>query len=151
MESLEEDVLVQMVQDFIESESTSVTTSTPSNSHSLHHPTQYFILQVSTLQYKFKDNLFVCSIKINCLGLIKIVCFQDILRSEDRTTATEAKVMKYVMKLMRHRQGYEKTTSLVRWLVTRIRNHGLNASLCQTSWATSLGCPAGELSLRLQV
>lgn len=144
MENLEEDVLVQMVQDFIESGSTSVTTSTPSNSHSFHHPTQYFMLQVSIIPYKIKDNFFVCSIKI------KIVCFQDIL-SEDHTTATEAKVMKYVLKLMRHRQGYEKTTSVIRCLVTRIRKHGLNASLCQTSWASSLGCPAGELSLRIQL
>ncbi|KAG5029802.1 hypothetical protein AAZX31_05G177500 [Glycine max] len=112
MGSLEEDELVQMVQDFIESESTSPTSSTSSNCHTLNHRTQYFILQ-------------------------------DILRS-DGDTACEAKVLKCVLKHMRGRKGAEKTTSLSRWLVMRMKMDGLNASICHTSWATSLGCPAGE-------
>ncbi|CAJ1937857.1 unnamed protein product [Sphenostylis stenocarpa] len=112
MGSLEEDELVQMVQDFIESESTSPTSSTSSNCHTLNHRTQYFILQ-------------------------------DILRSEG-DTAPEAKVLKCVLKHMRGRKGAEKTTSLSRWLVMRMKMDGLNASICHTSWATSLGCPAGE-------
>ncbi|KAJ1405065.1 hypothetical protein SESBI_26206, partial [Sesbania bispinosa] len=67
----------------------------------------------------------------------------DILRSEG-DAAAEAKVMKCVLKHMRGRQGSEKTTNLIRWLVKRMKMDGLNASVCQTSWATSLGCPAGE-------
>ncbi|TKY60416.1 hypothetical protein E2542_SST17515 [Spatholobus suberectus] len=112
MGSLEEDELVRMVQDFIESESTSPTSSTSSNCHTLNHRTQYFILQ-------------------------------DILRSEGGTAA-EANVLKCVLKHMRNRKGAEKTTSLSRWLVMRLKMDGLNASICHTSWATLLGCPAGE-------
>ncbi|KAK7358845.1 hypothetical protein VNO77_00785 [Canavalia gladiata] len=112
MGSLEEDELVQMVQDFIESESTSPTRSTSTNCHALNHRTQYFILQ-------------------------------DILRSEG-DTAAEGKVLKCVLKHMRGREGAEKTTSLSRWFVMRMKMDGLNASICHTSWATSLGCPAGE-------
>ncbi|KAK7369472.1 hypothetical protein VNO80_11511 [Phaseolus coccineus] len=112
MGSLEEDELVQMVQDFIESESTSTTTSTSSNCHTLSHRTQYFILQ-------------------------------DVLRSEG-DAAAEAKVLKCVLKHMRGRKGAENRTSLSRWLAMRMKMDGLNASICHTSWATSLGCPAGE-------
>ncbi|XP_020215733.1 uncharacterized protein LOC109799563 [Cajanus cajan] len=112
MTSLEEDELVQMVQDFIESESTSPTSSASSNCHTLNHRTQYFILQ-------------------------------DILRSEG-DAASEAKVLKCVLKHMRNRKGAEKTTSLSRWLIMKMKMDGFNASICHTSWSTSLGCPAGE-------
>ncbi|KAK2384824.1 putative transmembrane protein [Trifolium repens] len=114
MGSLEEDELVKMVQDFIESDHSSNSPTsliTSSNHHPLHNRTQYFILQ-------------------------------DILRGD--TSSSEAKIMKYVLKHMRSRNGYEKTTILSRWLVKRMRKDGLNASLYQTSWSTSLGCPAGE-------
>nr|AFK46398.1 unknown [Lotus japonicus] len=111
MGSLEDDELGQMVQDFIESESTSPTSSTSSNCHVLHHQTRYFILQ-DTLRYE---------------------------------TAGEAKAKKNVLKHMRgRRQGSEKTTSLSKWLVMRMKMDGINVSLCHTSWSTSLGCPAGE-------
>ncbi|CAL0306654.1 unnamed protein product [Lupinus luteus] len=111
MASLEEDELVKMVQDFIESESTSPINSTSSNCHALNHRTQYFILQ-------------------------------DILRSEcDK--AEDTKVVKYVLKYMRDSEGNEKPTSMSRRLVMKMKMDGLNASLCQTSWVTSSGCPAG--------
>ena len=71
------------------------------------------------------------------------LCFQDILRS-DGDTACEAKVLKCVLNHMRGRKGAEKTkTSLSKWLVMRMKMDGLDASVCHTSWATSLGCPAG--------
>ncbi|KAL5053283.1 hypothetical protein RYX36_033965 [Vicia faba] len=115
MASLEEDELVQMVHDFIESDHspnspTSFITSS-NHHHPLHNRTQLFVLQ-------------------------------DVLRSD--TGLEEAKVMKYVMKLMRGRHGSEKTTVLSRWIVKRMRKDCFNASLYQTSWSTSLGCPAGE-------
>ncbi|KAK7273016.1 hypothetical protein RIF29_14062 [Crotalaria pallida] len=65
-----------------------------------------------------------------------------VLRSECDKAAV-AKVLKYVLKHMRDRQGAEKITILSRWLVMRMKKDGLNASLCQTSWATSSGCLAG--------
>lgn len=52
--------------------------------------------------------------------------------------------MKYVLKHLRGKHGSDKTTILSRWLVKRMRKDGLIASLYQTSWSTSLGCPAGE-------
>ncbi|KAF7834168.1 DUF506 family protein [Senna tora] len=111
MGSLEEDQLVQMVQDFIESESPYTANSTSPNSSSLTHQTQRFILE-------------------------------DVLRSE---TKAEAKVRNYVLKHMRRRKrDSERTTSLRKWLVMSLKMEGLDASLCHTSWATSLGCPAGE-------
>jgi hypothetical protein len=54
MGSLEEDELVQMVQDFIESDHSSNSPTsfiTSSNHHPLHNRTQYFILQVGTLVF----------------------------------------------------------------------------------------------------
>nr|AFK41991.1 unknown [Medicago truncatula] len=114
MGSLEEDELVQMVHDFVESDhspNSATTFITSSNHHPLHNRSQYFILK-------------------------------DILRSD--TTSTEAKVMKYVLKHLRGKHGSDKTTILSRWLVKRMRKDGLIASLYQTSWSTSLGCPAGE-------
>ena len=65
-------------------------------------------------------------------------------------TAAEAEVLETVLKHMRSKNDVEKTTSKKLWLVRRLKMDGFNASLCQTSWATSLGCPAGEsLSLSL--
>lgn len=145
MGSLEEDELVQMVQDFIESDHPPSPTSffTSSNHHPLHNRSQYFILQVP-FEFKFlKTKVFIfCSILYLAWHvLLCVLCFQDILRSD--TSSTEAKVMKYVLKHMRGRHGSEKISSLNRWLVKRMRKDGLNASLYQTSWSTSLGCPAG--------
>ncbi|XP_057751455.1 uncharacterized protein LOC130969643 [Arachis stenosperma] len=115
MGSLGEEDLVRMVQDFIESESTPPTmNSNSSNCRSLNHQNEYFILQ-------------------------------DILRSSE--TAAESKILNCVMKHMRSRHATsEKTTTsnLKTWLVKRLKMDGFNASLCQTSWPTSLGCPAGE-------
>ncbi|KAE7998271.1 hypothetical protein FH972_002831 [Carpinus fangiana] len=45
---------------------------------------------------------------------------------------------------MRSKRVAEKTTSLKKWLVMKLKRDGYDASLCQTSWVTSLGCPAGD-------
>ncbi|KAI9113849.1 hypothetical protein K1719_015100 [Acacia pycnantha] len=110
--SLEDDQLVQMVRDFIESESPSLTDSTSSKCRASTHRPQYYILQ-------------------------------DILRSETRA---EAKVRNYVLNLKRMsgKRDAKKTSSLRKWLVLKLKMEGLDASLCHTCWATSLGCPAGE-------
>jgi len=143
MASLEEDELVQMVQDFIESESTSSTTSTSSNCHTLSHTTQYFILQVGTvLCLQFFLHLCLGFKVVSYLFSLCCLWFQDVLRSEG-DAAAEAKVLKCVLKHMRGRKVAEKRTSLSRWLAMRMKMDGLNASICHTSWATSLGCPAG--------
>ncbi|XP_054807420.1 uncharacterized protein LOC129309749 [Prosopis cineraria] len=110
MGSLEEDELVRMVRDFIESESPSPAISSSSNCLALNHQTQYFLLQ-------------------------------DVLRSE---TSSEAMVLRHVLKHMKGRRDTKRTSSLRKWLVKNLKIDGLHASLCQTSWSTSLGCPAGE-------
>ncbi|KAJ6413761.1 hypothetical protein OIU84_006547 [Salix udensis] len=109
MGSLEEERLVQMVHDFIESES-----STPP--------------------------MFPAS--SNCLSINQAKCFtlQEILR---RVTEAETRVLETILKHMRSNNDAEKTTSLKMWLVKRLKMDGFIASICRTSWVTSLGCPAG--------
>ncbi|XP_034892692.1 uncharacterized protein [Populus alba] len=109
MVSLEEERLVQMVHDFIESES-----STPP------------IFPASS----------------NCLSINQARCFtlQEML---GRVTEAETRVLETLLKHMRNKNDAEKTTSLKMWLLKRLKMDGFNASICQTSWATSLGCPAG--------
>lgn len=115
MVSLEEERLVQMVHDFIESES-----STPP------------IFPASS----------------NCLSINQARCFtlQEIL---GRVTEAETKVLETLLKHMRSKNDAEKTTSLKMWLLKRLKMDGFNASICRTSWATSLGCPAAPLSLEI--
>ncbi|KAG6768570.1 hypothetical protein POTOM_027492 [Populus tomentosa] len=108
MGSLEEERLVQMVRDFIESESSAAPTFTASS---------------------------------NCLSInqVKYLTLQEILGT---VTEAEAEVLETLLKLMRSKNDAEKTTSKKLWLVKRLKMDGFNASLCQTSWVTSLGCPA---------
>ncbi|KAB5548292.1 hypothetical protein DKX38_011698 [Salix brachista] len=110
MGSLEEERLVQMVRDFIESESSPPTIFTASS---------------------------------NCLSInqVKYLTLQEIL---GMVTEAEAEVLATVLKHMRSKNDVEKTTGKKLWLVWRLKMDGFNASLCQTSWVTSLGCPAGD-------
>jgi hypothetical protein len=68
------------------------------------------------------------------------VLLQEILGSG---TKAEADVLEGVLKHMRSKRVAEKTTSLKKWLVMKLKRDGYDASLCHTSWVTSLGCPAG--------
>ncbi|KAI5582705.1 hypothetical protein POPTR_007G109700v4 [Populus trichocarpa] len=110
MGSLEEERLVQMVRDFIESESSAAPTFTASS---------------------------------NCLSInqVKYLTLQEILGI---VTEAEAEVLETLLKHMRSKSDAEKTTSKKLWLMKRLKMDGFNASLCQTSWVTSLGCPAGD-------
>ena len=75
--------------------------------------------------------------------------FQEIVGSR---TQAEAEVLECVLRHMRNKRDAKKTTSLKKWLVMKHKIDGYNASLCQTSWLTSLGCPAGVcLSLSLYI
>lgn len=73
--------------------------------------------------------------------------FQEIV---GRKTLAEAEVLECVLRHMRNKRDAKKTTSLKKWLVMKHKIDGYNASLCQTSWLTSLGCPAG-VSLSLSI
>ncbi|KAK9230319.1 hypothetical protein WN944_023286 [Citrus x changshan-huyou] len=122
MSSLEEEErLVQMVHDFIES-SESSSSSSPSSSKCLlslqhHHQPSYFLT------------------------------LQEILRSGN--TEAEKEVLERVKKhlVMRSRRDgvlLKSSNGLKKWLVRKLKMDGFNASLCHTSWATSSGCPAGD-------
>ena len=81
--------------------------------------------------------------------LLIFVWFQEIVRSG---TQAEAEILECVLRHMRNKRDAKKTTSLKKWLVMKHKIDGYNASLCQTSWLTSLGCPAGvSLSLSLSI
>lgn len=80
---------------------------------------------------------------------IIIVSLQEILRSR---TETEREVLEHVLKHIKGKRDVHKTSGLKKWLAMRLKMNGFNASFCQTSWATSLGCPGGEfLSLSLSL
>ncbi|KAK9292292.1 hypothetical protein L1049_020256 [Liquidambar formosana] len=66
---------------------------------------------------------------------------QEILK---RQTPAEIEVLESVLKHMKNKRDAERTISLKKWLVMRLKMEGFNASLCHTSWPTTSGCPAGE-------
>ncbi|XWS41359.1 hypothetical protein CRYUN_Cryun17cG0074500 [Craigia yunnanensis] len=112
MGSLEEEELVQMVQDFIESESSSPMFPSFSNRH---FPSSNHLTEFSALQ--------------------------EILRSG---TEAEMEILEIVLKHIRSKRGVQKNSGLKKWLAMRLKMNGFHASLCQTSWLTSLGCPGGD-------
>ncbi|KAJ4930449.1 hypothetical protein NE237_000115 [Protea cynaroides] len=58
---------------------------------------------------------------------------------------TEDEVLQKVSKHLRNRNTAGKTsTNLKKWLVMRLRIDGYDASLCRTSWVTTLNCPGGD-------
>lgn len=116
MGSLEEERLLQMVHDFIESSESSTTTATNTISSSsaqnhvhFSHSTKYFTLQ----------------------GILR------------KKTEEERRIIEKVGKHMRNKMDLEKTSSLKQWLVKCLNFDGFNASLCHTSWVTTPGCPCG--------
>ena len=165
MSSSEEERLVQMIEDFIESESPSPILSASSTCLPLNYHTQYLTLQVYMFFLVFIIYLFcwfpLCVCVCVCereterererdhIYLLIFVWFQEIVRSG---TQAEAEILECVLRHMRNKRDAKKTTSLKKWLVMKHKIDGYNASLCQTSWLTSLGCPAGvSLSLSLSL
>ncbi|OMO57095.1 hypothetical protein CCACVL1_26001 [Corchorus capsularis] len=65
----------------------------------------------------------------------------EILRSG---TETEKEIVENVLKHIGSKRDVPKTSGLKKWLAMRLKMNGFNASLCQTSWVTSLGCPGGD-------
>ncbi|XVE83324.1 hypothetical protein DITRI_Ditri16bG0079700 [Diplodiscus trichospermus] len=114
MGSLEEEELVQMVQDFIESESSSPMFPSFSNRQ---------------LPAAFNH-------------LTELSALEEILRSP--RTEAEREVLEIVLKHIRSKRDVQKTSGLKKWIAMRLKMNGFNASLCQTSWVTSLGCPGGD-------
>jgi hypothetical protein len=93
---------------------------------------------------------YSCICIIYYIHFADFVWFQEIVGSG---TQVEAEILESVLRHMRsNKREAKKTSSLKKWLVMKHKMDGYNASLCHTSWLTSLGCPAGEsfsLSLSL--
>lgn len=67
---------------------------------------------------------------------------QEVLGS---VTATETQVTEDVLEFMKENfMVADKTSSMKEWLVMRLKLDGYDASLCHTSWVTTMDCPAGE-------
>ncbi|KAI3427479.1 uncharacterized protein J3R85_009528 [Psidium guajava] len=116
MDNMEDDEkLVQMVQDFIESDDYPSSPSSSSSSRCL----------------KASDNRHHSY----------FLALRDVLESG---TGAEVDVLKSVLKHMSRKRVTEKTTGLKRWLVMRLKMDGFHASLCHTCWDTSFGCPGGD-------
>ncbi|GAB4847727.1 hypothetical protein Ancab_026789 [Ancistrocladus abbreviatus] len=118
MGSLEEERLLQMVRDFIESEE--------SSSPNSHTSKQTLPLNHSNNHFNHKTSVFN---------------LQENLRKK---TDAETELLGNVIKHMKNRTEMKKSTSLKMWLVTRLNCDGYHASLCQTSWLTRPGCPSGS-------
>ncbi|PKI45240.1 hypothetical protein CRG98_034367 [Punica granatum] len=123
--------LIQMVQDFIESDSSS-SLSSSANSNGSFFPSSSSDDHDGGHRSKYS-------------------ALRDIL--ERAETGAEAEVLASVMKLMRRRTRRKglscrdhasTSTALKKWLVIGLQMDGYLASLCQTSWVTSLGCPGGD-------
>ncbi|XP_038984252.1 uncharacterized protein LOC108511650 isoform X2 [Phoenix dactylifera] len=107
----EEEMLVQMVHDFIESDTSSMPTSIPSSSQaiSLHHHT-YLILE----------------------GMIR------------SATDAEMEVFEKALKYVREMGEERKKSCVKKRLMMKLRMDGYQASLCRSSWVTTLECPGGD-------
>lgn len=114
MGSLEEEKLFQMVHDFIESE---ISPPPIYSTSSLMNP---------SLNDHQTKHLILQEV---------ISCVSD----------AETEVLEKVLKHMRKKMDAKKSTSSFKeWLVMRLSLNGYDTSLCQTSWLTTLNCPAGD-------
>ncbi|XP_042492882.1 uncharacterized protein LOC122072585 [Macadamia integrifolia] len=112
---LEEDELVQMVHDFIESKSP----SSPSLS-------LFFLGESRGLTI----NQHHTSLTL-----------QEILGDVEDF---EAEILEKVLKYLRKGNTARKTTSLKKLLTMKLRLDGYDASLCRTSWVSTFNCPGGD-------
>ncbi|GMH06684.1 hypothetical protein Nepgr_008524 [Nepenthes gracilis] len=118
MGSLEEEKLLQLVHDFIESDSSSSsyhhTTSTTQNSPLDHRTSNLLLLEILRKKTHAEAEIFDSVVKY-------------MIRGRSRTE-------------MEKKSG----SSLKKWLVERLRMDGHVASLCLTSWVTRPGCSSGN-------
>lgn len=60
----------------------------------------------------------------------------------------ESRVVERVLKHMRDKMECDEKScgggGLKKWLVKRLRMDGFSASLCHSSWPTTLSCPGGK-------
>ncbi|XP_021713914.1 uncharacterized protein LOC110682018 [Chenopodium quinoa] len=117
MGSLEEEKLLEMVHDFIESSD-----SQTSSSHNFYNPPN-----------THKHAHFLHSTRFFTL--------QEILRKK---TGEERDILERVERLMKNKMEMEKTSRVKKWVVKCLKLEGICASLCHTSWVTTPSCPCGN-------
>ncbi|KAL2521358.1 hypothetical protein Fot_25281 [Forsythia ovata] len=72
----------------------------------------------------------------------KYYILQEILESVNITeTDILGSIMKYIGKKI---DAERSTTALKKWLVKKLKSDGHNATLCHTTWPTTLNCPGGD-------
>ncbi|KAL2906765.1 Urease accessory protein UreF [Bienertia sinuspersici] len=126
MGSLEEEKLLQMVHDFIESSDSSSSSSTTNSS--------------SLLSHNF-SNSPTSQKHVHFLHSTRYFTLQEILRKK---TKEEEEIEEKVSKYMKNKMDMEKTTRLKKWVVKCLKMDGFRASLCHTSWITTPSCPCGN-------
>ncbi|KAI4330130.1 hypothetical protein MLD38_028435 [Melastoma candidum] len=125
----EEDQLVQMVQQFIES-------SSPSNNTC---PPNYVALSVCR-EKRNRLHLFFFHEEHAFMGTL---LFQDMVESE---TELEAELLECVLRHMRKMDNGHaaESRSVRRRIAKKLKMDGYRASLCHSRWVSSLGCPGGD-------
>ncbi|GMN32951.1 hypothetical protein TIFTF001_003882 [Ficus carica] len=127
MGSIEEERLGEMVHDFIESESTPLSTSITTSPH--HYSNTLPMPPAAAPPYN----------QTNYSTLQAIV---------GRSTKAEAEVLERVLnhitRINKNNNIITSSDGIRNLLVMKLKMDGYNASLCHTSWVTSLGCPAGD-------
>ncbi|CAO2831056.1 unnamed protein product [Amaranthus hypochondriacus] len=118
MGSIEEEELLQMVHDFMESSEPTISSpSLLSNNFCNPH---------TTLKHDHFTRHFT---------------LQEILMKKTRE---EKEIIEKVGKYMRKKMDLEKTSELKQWLVQCLKFEGFCASLSHTSWVTTPSCPCGS-------
>ncbi|KAL2906738.1 Urease accessory protein UreF [Bienertia sinuspersici] len=125
MGSLEEEKLLQMVHDFIESSDSSSSSTTNSS---------------SLLSHSF-SNSPTSQKHVHFLHSTRYFTLQEILRKK---TKEEEEIEEKVIKYMKNKMDMEKTTRFKKWVVKCLKMDGFRASLCHTSWITTPSCPCGN-------
>ncbi|XP_021728092.1 uncharacterized protein LOC110695181 [Chenopodium quinoa] len=117
MGSLEEEKLLEMVHDFIESSD-----SQTSSSHNFYDPP-------------------TINNHAHFLHSTRFFTLQEILRKK---TGEERHILERVERLMKNKIDIEKTSRVKKWVVKCLKLEGICASLCHTSWVTTPSCPCGN-------
>jgi len=141
MSSFEEEKLMQMVHDFIESDTPATPISTPLNQEHT-----CFTLEVGSLcsvvyQVQHRHLCFIMLSSLTCIFSLFCGFFKGILGS---STDAEREVFEKAMKHVREMGDERNSGSVKKRLMMRLRMDGYDASLCRSSWVATWDCPGGE-------
>ncbi|KAL5560417.1 hypothetical protein UlMin_036628 [Ulmus minor] len=122
--SITEEQLIQMVRDFIESESASSSDPLPQTNHQPSH--------IDTLQA-------ICSLIFSLSFSFSIFFLEIVWRVMD----SEVEILEKILMYLRDIGNVREPNSLKKWVVLRLKMDGYEASLCKTSWVCFRGLARG--------